>query len=94
MKPEEAIEELNHELLILKCLIEEVNSFICDCDVDDDEYDDEKEQFEIGLTRYKKEKGYRDGNFCHQRTPAVPRNRNCGRVPGSDGEAESKEVCY
>ena len=56
MKPEEAIEELNHELLILKCLIEEVNSFICDCDVDDDEYDDEKEQFEISLTRYKKEK--------------------------------------
>lgn len=56
MKPEEAIEELNHELLIRKCLIEEVNSFICDCDVDDDEYDDEKEQFEIGLTRYKKEK--------------------------------------
>lgn len=56
MTPEEAIEELNHELLILKCLIEEVNSFICDCDVDDDEYDDEKEQFEISLTRYKKEK--------------------------------------
>lgn len=56
MKPEEAIEELNHELLILECLIEEVNSFICDCDVDDDEYDDEKEQFEISLTRYKKEK--------------------------------------
>lgn len=55
MTPEEAIEELNHELLILKCLIEEVNSFICDCDVDD-EYDDEKEQFEISLTRYKKEK--------------------------------------
>ena len=56
MKPEEAIEELNHELLILECLIEEVNSFICDCDVDDDEYDDEKEQYEISLTRYKKEK--------------------------------------
>ena len=56
MKPEEAIEELNHELLILECLIEEVNSFICDCDVDDDEYDDEKEQCEISLTRYKKEK--------------------------------------
>lgn len=56
MKPEEAIEELNHELLIRECLIEEVNSFICDCDVDDDEYDDEKEQYEIGLTRYKKEK--------------------------------------
>lgn len=56
MKPEEAIEELNHELLILECLIEEVNSFICDCDVDDDEYDDKKEQFEISLTRYKKEK--------------------------------------
>ena len=56
MKPEEAIEELNHELLILECLIEEVNSFICDCDVDDDEYDDEKEQCEISLTHYKKEK--------------------------------------
>ena len=56
MKPEEAIEELNHELLILECLIEEENSFICDCDVDDDEYDDEKEQCEISLTRYKKEK--------------------------------------
>ena len=56
MKPEEVIEELNHELLILECLIEEVNSFVCDCDVDDDEYDDEKEQFEISLTRYKKEK--------------------------------------
>lgn len=56
MKPEEAIEELNHELLILECLIEEVNSFVCDCDVDDDEYDDEKEQCEISLTRYKKEK--------------------------------------
>lgn len=56
MKPEEAIERLNHELLIRECLIEEVNSFICDCDVDDDEYDDEKEQYEISLTRYKKEK--------------------------------------
>lgn len=56
MTLEEAIEELNHELLILECLIEEVNSFICDCDVDDDEYDDEKEQCEISLTRYKKEK--------------------------------------
>ena len=56
MKPEEAIEELNHELLIRECFIEEVNSFICDCDVDDDEYDDEKEQCEISLTRYKKEK--------------------------------------
>ena len=56
MKPEEAIEELNHELLILECLIEEVNSFICDCDVDDVEYEDEKEQCEISLTRYKKEK--------------------------------------
>lgn len=56
MKPEEAIEELNHELLILECLIEEVNSFICDCDIDDDEYDDEKEQYEISLTHYKKEK--------------------------------------
>ena len=33
-----------------------MNSFICDCDVDDDEYDDEKEQCEISLTRYKKEK--------------------------------------
>lgn len=56
MKPEEAIEELNHELLIRECFIEELNSFICDCDVDDDEYDDEKEQCEISLTRYKKEK--------------------------------------
>jgi len=56
MKPEEAIEGLNHELLILECFIEEENSFICDCDVDDDEYDDEKEQCEISLTRYKKEK--------------------------------------
>ena len=56
MKPEEAIETLKREALIKECLIENKNTFIRSCEVDDDEFDDDKERAEYSLAGYVKEK--------------------------------------